>query len=248
MSKAEQPAASRRDFIKLSSGVILAATVGGTDRLYAATTGAPPVVSVGYWAGVPKVARRFRSASQAYLAPASSLLTGDPGFFATGARIAVRGLWRPEHLRTSAASLTIDAMFDVDGTKVPFFAWSYAANASVTRESRSSNVTFDVPVDALGTLDLVVHRSGERQAIRFSVNSAADTLMLRPGFYFLALETGEQVVDWSRVKIRDGVIPYQLDPKGAGVLSTAMFADDEQPVSFSYLVLWIDVAPPAITS
>src|SRR5687768_7778886 len=96
MSKVQDSLPNRRDFIKLSSGALVIATVGTAGDLRANPAQRVPAGSVGFWAGIPKEARRFRSPAASYLVPASSILAGDPGFFSAGARAFVRGLWRPE--------------------------------------------------------------------------------------------------------------------------------------------------------
>jgi hypothetical protein len=104
---------------------------------------------------------------------------------------------------------------------------------------QSSNVAFEVPVDALGTVDVVLSRAHEPQTLKFSVNSGADTLKLRTGFYFIALrETGSgRNVDWSNVRIREGALPRVI-PADSGVLEVdGLFG--ARPVDFSYLVIQV---------
>lgn len=242
MSKVKEALPSRRDFIVLSSGALVLATLGSSGELHAASAQSLPAASVGFWAGIPKAARRFRSTSIPYLVPAESILSGDPSFFSAGARAFVRGIWRPEAVRSRVAAFALDVLYDANGQKVPFYAWSYAVRSSGSPAIRSSNLAFNVPVDPLGTLDLVLSAPDGARTIRFSVNSASGTLKLRPGYYFVALPEGQSqgAVDWTRVRVREGAVPYRLDADGPGVLSVAGLAGEES-VPFSYLVLWVAV-------
>ena len=242
MSKVEVFLPNRRDFIRISSGALVVASLGSSRELLAAEQNLP-AASVGFWAGVPKESRRFELSGLPYLVPAESILNGDPSFFRGGARAHVRGVWRPEAVRDRAASFAMDVLYDADGQKVPFYAWSFANRSDRSPAFRSSNIAFNVPVDALGTLDLVLSAPDGPRSIRFSVNSGAGTLKLRPGYYFVALPEGptEQAIDWTRVRVREGALPYLMDQNGQGVLSTAGFAGREEAVPFSYLVLWVAV-------
>jgi hypothetical protein len=243
MSNVEQSLPSRRDFIRLSSGAIVVATLGNTSRLGAAPAQSIPAASVGFWAGIPKAARRFRSSALPYLVPAESILSGDPSFFSAGARAYVRGIWRPESVRNHAGSFALDVLYDAGAEKVPFYAWSYARRSAGAPAVDSSNLAFNVPVGALGTLDLVLSSPVGPRMIRFSVNSADDSVKLRPGYYFIALPDGlnPPAIDWTRVRIREDVVPYRVDADGPGVLSMTGVLGEES-VPFSYLVLWVEVA------
>jgi hypothetical protein len=243
MSKVEQSLPSRRDFIRLSSGALVIATLGNAGDLHAASAQSIPAASVGFWPGIPKAARRFRSSALPYLVPAESILAGDPAFFSAGARAFVRGVWRTEAARDRAAAFALDVMYDADGGKVPFHAWSFAARSVDSPAFGSSRLAFNVPVDAQGTLDLVLSAPEGPRTIKFSVNSAPDSLKLRPGYYFFALPEGpnQQDIDWTRVRIRDGAVPHQIEPHGPGVLSMGSFAGQEESVPFSYLVLSVEV-------
>ena len=241
MSKVEESLTNRRDFIKVSSGALVIATLGTAD-LRAASPENIPLASVGFWPGVPKAARRFKSPAAPYLVPAASILAGDPAFFSAGARAFVRGLWRPQSTRNQAAAFALDVMYDVEGQKVPFHAWSFASRSLDSNAFRSNNLAFNVPIDALGTLDLVLSTPEGAKSIRFSVNSAPDTLKLRAGYYFVALPEGQQgqAIDWTRIRIREDAVPYEFESDGAGVLTTGGFGE-ETAVSFSYLVVFVAV-------
>ena len=242
MSNVVEVATDRREFIKLSTGALVTVTLGRGLEAQASPVAEPgAAVSIGFWQGVPKIARRYRSASAAYLSSAAAVPTGDPAFLRTAAMVSVRGLWRPEELRASPASYALDVMYDQPAGKVPFMAWSYQASARAAIESKQ--VTFDTPVDALGTLDLVIARGAERHQVRFAVNSTAGALNLRPGFYFIAFrEPGDPEIDWSRIRIREGSLPNIVDPAGPGILATSDILMDDDSVPFSYLVLRVEVA------
>lgn len=247
MSKQVESATDRREFIKLSAGALLTATfVPGVDVRANPVAGSGSVVSIGFWQGVPSLARRYRHSSAAFLSAAESIPTGDPAFFRTAARVSVRGMWRPERLRSQPAAHALDVLYDQAGEKVPFMAWSH--RVSQHTPVASNRLSFNVPVDALGTVDLVVASGARRQQIRFTVNSQPESINLRPGYYFIAFrEEGDPAIDWSRIMIRDGALP-KADPRGPGVLATSdiLAASDEVP--FSYLVLRVDVAEESSAS
>jgi hypothetical protein len=241
MSKQVESATDRREFIKLSTGALLTVTLAnGTDLRANPVVGPGSVVSIGFWQGVPTLARRYSRASAAFLSAAESIPTGDPAFFRTAARVSVRGMWRPERLHTQPSSHSLDVLYDQGGEKVPFMAWSH--RVSQHAPVASNRLSFNVPVDALGTVDLVVASGSRRQQIRFTVNSQPDAINLRPGYYFIAFrEDGDPAIDWSRIMIRDGALP-KADLSGSGVLATSDILAVSDEVPFSYLVLRVDVA------
>jgi hypothetical protein len=233
---------SRRDFIKLGSGALVLASLGSAE-VYAATPEPVGRASVGFWPGVPRTVRRFRPSALPYLVSAESVLTGDPSFFSAGARAHVRGVWRPEAVRERAASFALDVFYEADGQRIPFHAWSFVQRPGHAFAFRSSKLAFSVPVDALRPLDLVLTAPDGQRTIQFSVNSAAGSLKLRPGYYFVALpEERNETIDWTRVRIREGAVPDEVDPDGPGVLTMAGLSGQDESVPFSYLILWVEIA------
>ena len=238
MSKSETSLPSRRDFIKVGSGALVVATLGNIGELHAAPAKNAPAASVGFWAGQPQGEHRLQLSSLDYLVPAASILSGDPSFFRGGARAKVGDVWRPETARRQAANFALDVLYDVNGEKVPYYAWSFSNRSAKSPAVRSSNVAFNVPVESTGTLDLVLTAPGGPRTIRFSVNSGRDTLKLRPGYYFVALPEGgnEPAIDWTRVRVREGTASHRFDSQGAGILTMA----GSDSVAFSYLVLSLE--------
>ena len=243
MSKVVEPSLpNRRDFIRLGSGALVVATLGTARTVRAKPAPSVPLHSVGYWAGMTTEARRFRTPAQAYLVAAESFHGGDPVFLHAGARAAVRGSWRPEAHRSRPASFALDVMYEAAGQPVPFHAWSLGTAGSRSLALESSHVSFDVPVDALKTADIVITRGTRKETMSFSVNSGDGTFKLRPGFYFVVLPEGEapaEPVDWSRVRVREDATLRHVDTNGPGVLVTSNIFGAEEPVSFGYLVLEI---------
>ena len=233
----------RRRFIHLGSAAtfFLAITGKAAARpLRAQVTEEIAVASVGYWAAAPRAMSRFRSSSAPYLVPAQSLLSGDPRFFRAGARVGVWGFWRVEEARTRPASFELDVLYDSEEGKIPFHAWSFRRDAS-QRGSRGQRVTFNAPVDALGTLDFIVRHGASEQLLPFTVNTA-DAVPLRPGYYFIAFAEGDAplAIDWTRVRLREGARPGAFDESGESLLVTEGSFGELVPVAFNYLVVYVD--------
>lgn len=233
----------RRKFIRLGSAATFFLAVGSKAMarpLRAAITQEIPVASVGFWSGASRSVSRFRSASAPYLVPAQSLLSGDPRFFRAGARIGVWGFWRVEEARPRPASFELDVLYDSEEGKIPFHAWSFRRDAS-QRGTRGQRLTFDAPVDAMGTLDFVVRRDAAEQLLPFTVNSA-DAVPLRPGYYFIAFGEGEEPlsIDWTRVRLREGARPGAFDEAGESLLVTEGAFGEPVAVPFNYLVVYVD--------
>lgn len=245
MSKVNEFLPSRREFIQIGSGALVVAALGTVGKTQAADVQEVPAASLGFWAPPPRIARRFRTASETNLVAADSLLAGDPTFLSADPRIFVKGIWRPEAVRSRAVTFALDVLYDAQGSKVPFYAWSFASRSSDSPSLESSHLAFNIPVEASGTMDMVLSTPDGPRSIKFSINSGERALKLRPGYYFVALpETkSEPAIDWTRVKIREGATPNTVDPRGPGILSTTGFGSDESSVPFSYLVLWVEAAP-----
>lgn len=233
----------RRHFIRLGSAATFFMALSGkaiARPLRARVTEEIAVASVGYWGGAPRAVSRFRSSSAPYLVPAQSLLTGDPRFFRAGARVGVWGFWRVEEARTRPASFELDVLYDSEEGKIPFHAWSFRRDAS-QRGTRGQRVTFNAPVDAMGTLDFIVRHDASEQLLPFTVNSA-DAVPLRPGYYFIAFAEGNEplAIDWTRVRLREGARPGAFDESGESLLVTEGAFGDPAPVPFNYLVVYVD--------
>ncbi|HET9424173.1 MAG TPA: hypothetical protein VFO55_02290 [Gemmatimonadaceae bacterium] len=197
------------------------------------------LASIGYWGGAPRGARRFSAGSYAGLSATTDHLAGDPRLLRAGARIGVRSFYRAPQHRHRDVSLAVDVLYATGEGSVPFHAWSYERHGA-TPAKAAQRSTFTAPVDALATLDFVIHRGSEQQRISFSSNTN-EGVGLRPGVYFLALhEIGDPTaIDWSRISIREGLTPGGVHPDGV-LTMTSLGA--ETPVPFSYLVIAVESA------
>lgn len=240
MSSNESHLMNRRSFLQVSAAAAACAVLH-VPRAAAAENASVSLVSVGYWGGVPSLARRLNLSTRDSLVPAESILTGDPAFFARGARFAIRGFWRGESLRNERAGFSLDVLYEVEDQSVPFKAWSYRHRGG-NLSFQSSNASFVAPISTTRPLEFVVSREESRQTLAFSVNSAEGALKLRPGFYFFALRERDSspAIDWSRIALRKGLGPGLSDQEREGLLVVRDVLGDE-PVPFSYLMLRVGV-------
>lgn len=228
----------RRDFLRTASGTVLFLSVGGSALGAPAVSEGPVLASIGYWGGAPRGSRRFSTGSYA-LSSTTDHLAGDPRLLRAGARIGVRSFYRAPQHRNREVSLAVDVLYATGEGSVPFHAWSYERHGA-TPAKAAQRSTFTSPVDALATLDFVIHRGSEQQRISFSSNTN-EGVGLRPGVYFIAFhEVGVPIaIDWSRISIREGVTPGGENSDGV-LTMTSLGA--EIPVPFSYLVIAVETA------
>lgn len=174
----------RRTFIAVGSAAIagLATTPLGAQSIPAA------VVSVGY-SPFHSGRRAIRSVSWRDLVQASSIMSTEPSFLRTGARVSIRG-------NAPRAAVTVDVHHGadlVDG-KVLFLAW----------RNESNGISFNVPVEMDRTLDIAVTVNKLRQVFAFTVADAEGALKLNSGMYVFAI--GERAPSWSSLRMESNVL------------------------------------------
>jgi hypothetical protein len=144
------PEVHRRQFLKLAS--VAAVGVAFSERnLFAATdSGIVPLLGVGYTEWLPE------NGLSVPMADASTILSPDPKFLATAARVSVLGGSRPQRRLDSDGGIGVDAYFPITGRDVgnyPRFSFWSASGASAT-----ARLSFRMPVLATTGLAFVVRR------------------------------------------------------------------------------------------
>jgi hypothetical protein len=230
---------NRRVFLRTTSGTVVFLSLGAPSLFAAQAAEGPNLVSVGYWAGAPRGARRTSSRSSSVLTSSSDLTSGDPRFLRDGVRIGVRSFYRAPQYRGRAGSFALDILYGTDSGSVPFQAWTFEQHGAMPAK-KSQRSSFRSPVDALTTLDFVVRRGEEEQRISFSSNTS-EGIPLRPGVYVIAFREADQTdaIDWSRIVVREGLTPGEENADG--VLAMTSFGE-EHPLPFNYLVIAVESA------
>lgn len=174
----------RRTFIAVGSAAVagLAAT-----RLNAQSAPAQ-IVSVGYRPFQSRT-RAIGSAKGSVLVDAASVMSTEPSFIRTGARISIRG-----NARRSAVAVDVYHGADFVDGKVVFHAWASESNA----------LSFNVPVELQRMLDIAVTVNKARELFAFTVANAEGALKLNPGTYVFAV--GERAPSWSSLRMENDVL------------------------------------------
>ena len=225
----------RRTFIAASTAAVAAMAA---PKIFAAPAVAEaPMVSIGYLGGIDAVARRS-NARQALIA-AETLTTSDPSLVRTGALVSVRGLWQRPENRGKRGSYAIEVNYAVDGVaeRLPFYAWMHAVTAHGSTGASPSS--FVAPVDATGTVELVVRQNAgsDRAAkVSFAVTPKTDAYMLDRGAYVIAfLEAGAAMPDWRSVELVPGATAMKFDSE-AGLIRMRSITGSTPP-TFDYIVV-----------
>ena len=241
---------NRREFIVLTStaaaGMAAIAAASPLDKVQAVSD--TPFVSVGFWDGPSKLARRF-AAVVPTLQPASDLTTSDPSLLARGARLSLRGFFASAAgPRPRAISISV-AYPAIEGTKPVYLAW--ASSVGKSRTASSNPVAFNVPVAAEQSIDIIVDRSiagtTQRAIVPLALNPGGNSLRLNRGVYVFAVLSGadQATPSWAAMRVRDQVSAATIDPNGAGlIVSDSLFGSDAVP--FDYFVLTVSDPPVAI--
>ncbi len=225
---------NRRAFIAATSAAVAGLAA---PNVFASEIAGVAKVSVGYFGGVSGVARRggFRQTLMA----AERLTTSDPSLIRSGVKLSVRGLWQRPGNRGRVGNYALEVLYAVDGVteRVPFYAWMH----SVTKNgpAGSSYTSFVAPVDASGTVNVVVRRGfGEQRAdeLKFSVTSQANAFMLDRGAYVIALlDAGDRVPDWSSIEMAPDSTPLNFD-RESGLIRVRSITGTAAP-NFDYIVV-----------
>jgi hypothetical protein len=236
----------RREFLRISSVAALGvAVVGVSERsLFAASSsGIVPLMDVGYAPSLPAAGYSVP------LASASSILSPDPRFISSGARVSVVGAVRAASHRNAPGGIAVDALFPVshrapeDPSHYRFF--SIAGRPDV--DAISGPLSFTIQTPATNGVSLLVRRQRpsnqpdsstpppietEASPLTLSLGNVAGPKLTR-GVYALAFreEDGDGMPSWGRMAIAPA--------NGGYIISGA---------TFSYLLLNVDYAEAAVAA
>jgi hypothetical protein len=230
----------RREFLRISSAAAmgLAVVAVGERNLFAAgSSGLLPLMDVGFAPSLPG------SGYSIPLASASSILSPDPHFISSGARVAVVGARRAASHKNAPGGVAVDALFPVSfsrsGDPVRFRFFSVAGRPD--EDSISGPLSFVVQVPSTSGVSLMVRRQRptdqtetaapppmepEVSPLTISLGNVAGPKLTR-GVYALALreEEGDSMGNWNRLSIAASDDGYYIP--GA---------------TFSYVILNVDYA------
>ena len=231
----------RREFIRLGSFAVLGAAVlsKAETNLLGATSesGIVPLMGVGYAPSLPLLGY------SSPLASANSILSPDPRFISSGARVSVIGGARAASHANAAGGIGVDALFAVSHRRPddPLRFSFFSINGRADHDDVTGPISFMIQVPATGGVPFVVRRvrptilkeSTEQPALEpevapltLSLGNVAGPKLAR-GVYVLAFreEDSDRMSDWSRMAIARVDAGY--------VISGA---------TFSYLILNVDYA------
>jgi hypothetical protein len=245
-AKAVSAGIPRREFLRISSAAAmgLAVVAVGEGKLFAATSsGLVPLMDVGYAPSLPL------TGFSVSLAAADSILSPDPRFISTGARVGVVAAKRAAAHKNEPGGIAVDALFPVshrqssDPLRFRFFSMSGRPD----QDAMSGPLSFTVEVPSTSGVSLVVRHQrpssdtaaalttpppleAEVTPLTLSLGNVAGPKLTR-GVYVLAFreEQGDSTVSsWNRLTIAHGDDGYYVS--GA---------------TFSYLILNVDYANAA---
>lgn len=242
-AKAVPAGIPRREFLRISSAAAmgLAVVAVGEGKLFAASSsGVVPLMDVGYAPSLPATGFSIP------LASAASILSPDPRFISTGARVSVVAARRAASHKNAPGGIAVDALFPVshrqDSDPLRYRFFSIAGRPD--QDSISGPLSYTVQVPSTGGVSLVVrHRrpstetaaltappalEAEVTPLTLSLGNVAGPKLTR-GVYVLAFR--EDAADsmssnWNRLTLAPSEDGYYVS--GA---------------TFSYLVLNVDYAP-----
>jgi hypothetical protein len=230
----------RREFLRISSAAAmgLAVVALGEKKLFAASSsGIVPLMDVGYAPSLPMTGYSVP------LASASSILSPDPRFISSGARVAVIAAKRAASHANAPGGIAVDAFFPVSHRRPddPMRFGFFSMNGRADGDAVSGPLAFTVQVPSTSGVSLVVRRQRpsseteltaqpplepEVSALTLSLGNVAGPKLAR-GVYVLAFreEEGDSMTDWRRMSVAPTETSY--------VVSGA---------TFSYLILNVDYA------
>jgi len=240
-AKAASSGIPRREFIRISSvaAVGVAIVTMSDGNLFAATSsGIVPLMDVGFAPSLP--AAGFST----QLSSADSVLSPDPRFISTGARISVVGAKRADRHRNAAGGIGVDALFATNHRQPdnPSHFRFFSVNGQPDADTITGPISFNMPVPSTSGVTLMVTRQrpttqepsatpppleSEVSALTLSLGNVAGPKLTR-GVYVLAFreENGDSMSNWSRLSLANGDGGYYI----AGA-------------TFSYVLLNVDYAP-----
>jgi hypothetical protein len=231
----------RREFLRISSAAALGvAVVAMSDRsLFAAeSSGIVPLMGVGYAPFLPLPGYSVP------LTGADSLLSPDPHFISSGAKVSVVGAKRALRHVNAPGGVAVDALFTVSHRNPddPVHYRFFSIDGRPDADSISGQLSFTIQAPATNGVSLLVRRQRptsqtpsenpppietEASPLTLSLGNVAGPKLNR-GVYALAFreEDGDSMANWSRMALApvDG---------GGFIISGA---------TFSYLLLNVDYA------
>jgi hypothetical protein len=233
----------RREFLRITSAAAmgLAVVAVGERNLFAASaSGILPLMDVGYAPSLPAAGYSVP------LVSASSILSPDPHFISSGARVEVIRAMRAASHRNAPGGIAVDAFFPVSHRRPddPLRFGFFSMNGRADGDAVSGPLSFTVQVPSTTGVSLVVRRQRpvataatadqpplepEVTPLTLSLGNVAGPKLTR-GVYVLAFreEEGDSMADWRRMAIAPADNSY--------VISGA---------TFSYLILHVDYADAA---
>jgi hypothetical protein len=230
----------RREFLRISSVAALgvAATAVTERNLFAASSsGIVPLMDVGYAPSLPAVGYSVP------LASASSILSPDPRFISSGARISVAGAGRAASHRNAPGGIAVDALFQAShrAPEDPLHYRFFSVAGRPDGDAISGPLSFTIQAPATSGVSLLVRRQrpssqpdsatpppieAEASPLTLSLGNVAGPKLAR-GVYALAFreEDGDSMSSWGRMAIAPA--------NGGFIISGA---------TFSYLLLNVDYA------
>jgi len=231
----------RREFLRLSSAAALGVAVvaAGEGKLFAASnSGIVPLMDVGYAPSLPLPGYSVP------LAGAASILSPDPHFISSGARISVVGARRAASHANAPGGVAVDALFPVyhRNSQDPMHFRFFSASGRPDADSISGSLGFTIQAPATNGVSFLVRRQRptnqpsseavppmetEVSPLTLSLGNVAGPKLTR-GVYAFAFreENGDSMANWGRMAVApvDG---------GGYVISGA---------TFTYLLLNVDYA------
>ena len=206
----------RREFLRISSAAAmgLAVVALGEKNLFAAgASGIVPLMDVGYAPSLPAAGYSIP------LASANSILSPDPRFISTGARVAVVSAKRAANHANAPGGIAVDAFFPVAHRRPddPLRYGFFSMNGRAGGDSVSGPLSFTVQVPSTTGVALVVRRQRpapdaelsaqpplepEVSPLTLSLGNVAGPKLTR-GVYVLAFreEEGDSMTDWRRMSL-----------------------------------------------
>jgi hypothetical protein len=214
----------------------LAVVAIGDKNLFAASaSGILPLMDVGYAPSLPAAGYSIP------LASASAILSPDPRFISSGARIEVVSAKRAASHKGAPGGIAVDAFFPVSHRRPddPLRFGFFSMNGRADSDAVSGPLSFTVQVPSTAGVSLVVRRQRpavdaelsaqpplepEVSALTLSLGNVGGPKLTR-GVYVLAFreEEGDSMTDWRRMSLAPSESSY--------IISGA---------TFSYLILNVD--------
>jgi len=230
----------RREFLRISSAAAmgLAVVAVGERNLFAAgPSGLLPLLDVGYAPSLPAAGYSVP------LASANSILSPDPHFIGSGARVAVVGAKRADSHKNAPGGVAVDALFPVSyrQSSSPARYRFFSVAGRPDEDSISGHLSFVVQVPSTSGVSLMVRRQRptdqmetaapppmepEVSPLTLSLGNVAGPKLTR-GVYALAFreEESDSMGNWNRLSIAPSDDGYYI----AGA-------------TFSYVILNVDYA------